>query len=46
MSKADDAESLVQQALDKALVTQQSPARKNAERLRRVHPGDTPQRRA
>ncbi|MFH9967337.1 hypothetical protein ACH4PR_39175 [Streptomyces mirabilis] len=43
MSKADDAKSLIQQALDKALVVQQPLARKNVERLRRVHPGDTPQ---
>ncbi|WP_225080705.1 hypothetical protein [Streptomyces sp. CoT10] len=43
MSKADDAKSLVQQTLDKALVVQQPLARKNVERLRRVHPGDTPQ---
>ncbi|MGK5446683.1 hypothetical protein [Streptomyces radiopugnans] len=43
MSKADDAKSLVQQALDKALVAQQPLAGKNVERLRRVHPDDTPQ---
>lgn len=43
MSKADDAKSLIQQGLDKALVAQQPLARKNVERLRRVHPGDTPQ---
>ncbi|GAA2511216.1 hypothetical protein GCM10010406_54430 [Streptomyces thermolineatus] len=43
MSKADDAKSLIQQALDKALVAQQPLARKNVERLRRVHPDDTPQ---
>ncbi|MET7972452.1 hypothetical protein ABZW44_05060 [Streptomyces mirabilis] len=43
MSKADDAKSLVQQALDKMLDAQQSRARENVERLRRVHPGDTPQ---
>ncbi|MFL9683479.1 hypothetical protein [Streptomyces sp. KL110A] len=43
MSKADDAKSLIQQVLDKALVAQQPMARKNVERLRRVHPGDTPQ---
>ncbi|MGG7570903.1 hypothetical protein [Streptomyces sirii] len=43
MSKVDDAMSLVQQGLDKALAAQRSPARKNVERLRRVHPGDTPE---
>ncbi|MFE1781140.1 hypothetical protein ACFW9F_00750 [Streptomyces sp. NPDC059506] len=43
MSKADDAKSLIQQALDKALVAQQPLARKNVERLRRVHSDDTPQ---
>ncbi|PBC94769.1 hypothetical protein BX281_2692 [Streptomyces sp. Ag82_O1-15] len=43
MSKADDAKNLVQQVLDKALVAQQPRARKNVERLRRVHPDDTPQ---
>ncbi|MGW1092544.1 hypothetical protein ACWD4L_41540 [Streptomyces sp. NPDC002596] len=43
MSKADDTKGLVQQTLDKALVAQQPLARKNVERLRRVHPGDTPQ---
>ncbi|MGW2939523.1 hypothetical protein ACWDA7_49370 [Streptomyces sp. NPDC001156] len=43
MSKADDAKRLVQQTLDKALVAQQPLARKNVERLRRVHPSDTPQ---
>ncbi|MCX4741793.1 hypothetical protein [Streptomyces antibioticus] len=44
MNKADDAKSLIQQALDKALVAQQPLARKNVERLRRVHPDDTPQK--
>ncbi|MFE4994622.1 hypothetical protein ACFRH4_25345 [Streptomyces mirabilis] len=43
MSKADDAKNLIQQALDKALVAQQPLASKNVERLRRVHPDDTPQ---
>ncbi|MET9883341.1 hypothetical protein ABZZ20_09320 [Streptomyces sp. NPDC006430] len=43
MSKVDDAKSLLQQALDKALVAQQPLARKHVERLRRVHPSDTPQ---
>lgn len=43
MSKADDAKSLVQQGLDKALVAQQPLAKKNVERLRRIHPDDTPQ---
>ncbi|MEN1889261.1 hypothetical protein [Streptomyces mirabilis] len=43
MSKADDAKNLIQQAFDKALVAQQPLARKNVERLRRVHPEDTPQ---
>ncbi|MFG2452662.1 hypothetical protein ACGFSG_25075 [Streptomyces sp. NPDC048512] len=43
MSKADDAKNLIQQALDKALVAQQPLARKNVERLRRVHPEDAPQ---
>ncbi|MFJ6837732.1 hypothetical protein [Streptomyces sp. NPDC091209] len=43
MSKADDAKNLIQQALDKALVAQQPLAMKNVERLRRVHPDDTPQ---
>lgn len=43
MSKADDVESLVQQVLDKTLAAQESRARKNVERLRRVHPSDTPQ---
>lgn len=43
MSKANDAKSLIQQALDKALVAQQPLAGKNVERLRRVHPGDSPQ---
>jgi hypothetical protein len=43
MSKVDDAKSLVQRGLDKALVAQQPLARKHVERLRRVHPSDTPQ---
>ncbi|MET7378354.1 hypothetical protein ABZT08_05925 [Streptomyces sp. NPDC005526] len=43
MSKVDDAKSLVQLALDKVMDAQQSRARENVERLRRVHPGDTPQ---
>jgi hypothetical protein len=43
MSKADDTKSLIQEALDKVLVAQESRARKNVERLRRVHPCDTPQ---
>lgn len=43
MSKADDAKSLVQRGLDKALVSQQPLARKHVERLRRVHSSDTPQ---
>jgi hypothetical protein len=43
MSKADDAKSLVQQALYKVLAAQQASARENVERLRRVHPSDTPQ---
>lgn len=43
MSKSDDAKRLAQQALDKALTAQQSSARENVERLRRVHPDDTPQ---
>ncbi|SCE17528.1 hypothetical protein GA0115240_142173 [Streptomyces sp. DvalAA-14] len=43
MSKVDDAKSLVQRVLDKALVAQQPLARKHFERLRRVHPSDTPQ---
>ncbi|MFF4960977.1 hypothetical protein ACFY2Z_28725 [Streptomyces sp. NPDC001222] len=43
MSKADDAKNLIQQALDTALVAQQPLAMKNVERLRRVHPDDTPQ---
>jgi hypothetical protein len=43
MIKADDAKRLLQQGLDKALVAQQPLARKHVERLRRVHPGDTPQ---
>ncbi|MEU2228568.1 hypothetical protein [Streptomyces sp. NPDC018347] len=42
MSKADDAKSLIQQTLDKALVAQQPLAQKHVERLRRVHPDDTP----
>lgn len=43
MSKADDAKNPIQQVLDKALVAQQPLAKKNVERLRRVHPDDTPQ---
>ncbi|WP_394428868.1 hypothetical protein [Streptomyces sp. SGAir0957] len=43
MSKADDAKSLIQRVLDKALVVQQPLAEKNVERLRRVHPDDGPQ---
>ena len=43
MSKVDDAKNLLQQALDKALVAQQPLAYKHVERLRRVHPGNTPQ---
>ncbi|MBL1101594.1 hypothetical protein [Streptomyces coffeae] len=43
MSKTDDFKSKLQQALDKALVAQQPLARKNVERLRRVHPGETPE---
>ncbi|MEU1791698.1 hypothetical protein ABZ553_38665 [Streptomyces sparsogenes] len=43
MSKAEDAKKMLQQALDKALVAQQPLARKHVERLRRVHPDDTPQ---
>lgn len=43
MSKADDVKSLVQQVLDEMLAAQQQPARKNVERLRRVHPDDNPQ---
>jgi hypothetical protein len=43
MSKVDDAKSLVQRGLDKALVAQQPLAQKQVERLRRVHPSDTPQ---
>ncbi|GAA1016898.1 hypothetical protein ACFQWA_22335 [Streptomyces thermogriseus] len=43
MSKADDVKSLVQQVLDEMLAAQQQPARKNVERLRRVHPDDSPQ---
>ncbi|MFF5857741.1 hypothetical protein ACFY8B_19240 [Streptomyces sp. NPDC012751] len=43
MSKADDAKSLIRQTLDKALVAQQPLAQKQVERLRRVHPDDTPQ---
>ncbi|NEC88648.1 hypothetical protein [Streptomyces sp. SID12501] len=43
MSKADDAKNVIQQGLEKALVAQQPLARKNVERLRRVHPEDTPQ---
>jgi hypothetical protein len=43
MSNIDDAKSLVQRGLDKALVAQQSLAKKHVERLRRVHPSDTPQ---
>ncbi|MEU5970832.1 hypothetical protein [Streptomyces globisporus] len=43
MSKAVDAKNLLQQVFEKALVAQQPTARKNVERLRRVHPDDTPQ---
>ncbi|MFI2672683.1 hypothetical protein ACH5AU_24515 [Streptomyces albidoflavus] len=43
MSKAVDAKKLLQQVFEKALVAQQPTARKNVERLRRVHPDDTPQ---
>ncbi|MET9727551.1 hypothetical protein [Streptomyces zaomyceticus] len=43
MSKAYDPKGLIQQSLDRALVTQQPLASRNVERLRRVHPGDTPQ---
>ncbi|MCL8014233.1 hypothetical protein [Streptomyces sp. AS02] len=43
MSKVDDAKSLIQQTLGKALVAQQPLAKKNVERLRGVHPDDTPQ---
>jgi hypothetical protein len=43
MSKAVDVKRLIQQGFDRALVAQQPLARKNVERLRRVHPGDTPQ---
>ncbi|GGL39424.1 hypothetical protein GCM10010095_25590 [Streptomyces anthocyanicus] len=43
MSMADGVKSLIQQTLDNAMVSQQVRARKNVERLRRVHPGDTPQ---
>ncbi|WP_051781575.1 MULTISPECIES: hypothetical protein [unclassified Streptomyces] len=43
MSKSDDARSLLKQAFEKALVAQQPLARKNVERLRRVHPDDAPQ---
>ncbi|MER6141532.1 hypothetical protein ABT174_15890 [Streptomyces sparsogenes] len=43
MSKADDVKSMLRQALGKALVAQQPLARKHVERLRRVHPDDTPQ---
>jgi hypothetical protein len=42
MSRADDAKSLIQQGFHKALTSQQPVARKNVERLRRVHPDDTP----
>ena len=43
MSKADDAKKLLQQGFDKALVSQVPLARRHVDRLRRVHPGDTPQ---
>ncbi|WP_406333601.1 hypothetical protein OG814_05510 [Streptomyces zaomyceticus] len=43
MSKAYDPKGLIQQGLDRALVAQQPLASRNVERLRRVHPGDTPQ---
>ncbi|MFG2257374.1 hypothetical protein [Streptomyces mirabilis] len=43
MSKADDAKNLIQQGFDRALVAQQPLASKKVERLRRVHPSDTPQ---
>lgn len=43
MSKVDDAKNLVQQVLDRALVAQQPLAKKHVERLRRVHPDETPQ---
>lgn len=43
MSKADDAKNLIQQGFDRALVAQQPLARKNVERLRRVHSSDTPE---
>lgn len=43
MNKTDDVKRLLQQTLDKALVAQQPLAKKHVERLRRVHPGDTPQ---
>ncbi|MFE0701641.1 hypothetical protein [Streptomyces sp. NPDC058872] len=43
MSMADDPKGLIQQALDRALVAQQPLARRNVERLRRVHPDDGPQ---
>ncbi|MEV0691693.1 hypothetical protein [Streptomyces sp. NPDC050388] len=43
MAKTDDAKNLLQQVLDKALLTQQPLAKRNVERLRRVRPGDTPQ---
>ncbi|MFF7216661.1 hypothetical protein ACFZAU_40075 [Streptomyces sp. NPDC008238] len=43
MSKADDAKSPVQWAIEKGLAAQQALARENLERLRRVHPSDTPQ---
>lgn len=43
MSKVDDAKSLVQRGLDRALVAQQPLAKKQVERLRRVHSSETPQ---
>ncbi|MFE1328729.1 hypothetical protein [Streptomyces sp. NPDC058741] len=43
MSQTDDAKNRIQQVLDKALVAQQPLAKKHVERLRRVHPDDTPQ---
>ncbi|OKI75264.1 hypothetical protein AMK11_34355 [Streptomyces sp. CB02414] len=43
MGMADDVKGLIQQTLDNAMVSQQARARENVERLRRVHPDDTPQ---
>jgi hypothetical protein len=43
MTTTDDVKRVLQQKLDKALVAQQPLAKKHVERLRRVHPDDTPQ---